>query len=39
MIEETTSVQVPGARLNVLDEGDPSDPPIALFLAPLPRWS
>jgi 3-oxoadipate enol-lactonase len=33
MIEETTSIQVPGARLNVLDEGAPTAPPIVLLHA------
>jgi pimeloyl-ACP methyl ester carboxylesterase len=41
VIEETTSVEVPGARLNVLDEGDPDAPAIVLLhagIADLRSW-
>ncbi len=41
MIEETTSVQVPGARLHVLDDGDPDAPAIVLLhagIADLRSW-
>jgi pimeloyl-ACP methyl ester carboxylesterase len=41
MIEAATGVRVPGARLNVLDEGDPTAPPIVLLhagIADLRSW-